>query len=752
MLPADFPIRQRNVDQLGEVGVHRALRIGHRHGNVDDDGILQRGAERHLPVRAIADATLAYVRQPTPVSADPAHPLNLNGKWSDDGCIVLRHETEIGEGDQARVVFYSIYLHLSAIELADCTVGAKVYRKDVLGQAGSINGRPARIHFELIANDAAKAMGRTTAELRYTTASGRRDSCWGDAHFYLLPEALSFDERPRSWSDPKNREGTIVWRPHEELFIRLRYERGQCTLSTFDAAGELIGEHHEAKDFEYDLFQIASERYPECPSAGYELLRYGRVFGPDALQPRNAAHWRQIALRDRKVWVNLNFDFVTRFSDADFPHWLGWRLIDDDCDPDGHCQSPTVRALLELDQDPLYPDQTDAIGIANSPAYDSLPAEHKDALAERYAIESQRNQAKLNAHHHRLQRCIFKFPSEWTKDNFDTRYGWRRKIYGNRADEPERYARMKAHQQALAFWEDARLTDIDSPHWHLPPRAFIEAFRKCGWLSANEMAQLLPMTALRKVGGEWRSEPVAFTDRDKDRLEVLRIELNKSLRAHGIAGSPLRLAAFFGNAMQETQWFSKLHENNRSAWYFPWDGRGFLQLTHAENYIKYWRFRGHNFTNAFIERFKQATRTAHAEQSNSALQDYHFPSLSRELIQWREDIATGRSDPSQSAAAYWSWSGAAKFADEVPHMVRETVGHGSHTLIYYSSIPFGQVAATVNYGSPMTDPARISRVNGIQARYQGYVSALMTLSEGYRFRDIHGHQQEQPDDYLPRRV
>ncbi|WP_206335695.1 hypothetical protein, partial [Pseudomonas viridiflava] len=71
-----------------------------------------------------------------------------------------------------------------------------------------------------------------------------------------------------------------------------------------------------------------------------------------------------------------------------------------------------------------------------------------------------------------------------------------------------------------------------------------------------------------------------------------RIGLNRMTRKYGI-NSPLRLASFYGNAIQETQWLGLLSEGSGSTlWYAPWYGRGFLQLTNPENFTNYWRFRG----------------------------------------------------------------------------------------------------------------------------------------------------------------
>lgn len=58
------------------------------------------------PVCAVADGEIVFARRPTPVTPDPSHPLNYNPygtspAWTDDGCVVIRHNTEIGAIDQS---------------------------------------------------------------------------------------------------------------------------------------------------------------------------------------------------------------------------------------------------------------------------------------------------------------------------------------------------------------------------------------------------------------------------------------------------------------------------------------------------------------------------------------------------------------------------------------------------------------------------------------------------------------------------
>lgn len=45
--------------------------------------------------------------------------------------------------------------------------------------------------------------------------------------------------------------------------------------------------------------------------------------------------------------VNLAVATVKKFSDADFPHWTGWQLIDDDKDMHSQCNSAAIRKLRE---------------------------------------------------------------------------------------------------------------------------------------------------------------------------------------------------------------------------------------------------------------------------------------------------------------------------------------------------------------------------------------------------------------------
>jgi hypothetical protein len=110
--------------------------------------------------------------------------------------------------------------------------------------------------------------------------------------------------------------------------------------------------------------------------------------------------------------------------------------------------------------------------------------------------------------------------------------------------------------------------------WFFHPLAFIRHFRKCGWMSCNEMFQMFPMTAMRAAAHhQWVSERVSILPGTVDKY---RTDLNNAARRYGIVTS-LRMAAFYANTMQETTWFGSLAEGENKKnpqRYLPWQGRG----------------------------------------------------------------------------------------------------------------------------------------------------------------------------------
>ncbi|WP_082656841.1 M23 family metallopeptidase [Pseudomonas citronellolis] len=777
------------------------------HGGIHLTAPQEAGAP--LPVRAIADGTVVYFRKPTEESSNPEHPLHYMDGWTDDGCIVLKHETEIGEGDNAKVVYYSIYMHLSKINLANPSVGQVVYRKDSIGEAGKIYGKAGRIHFEIIADQTqiANLTGRTTRELDYQSGNGRTDSCWGDMYFFVPPELLAYSAPPTNRTQAENTsavayrcpampaatmqegatstesapaqvtpdgyEWAVASQLQHGIFVRMSYEKGQCKLTSYYLSGDVIGTQEEEADFEYNLYSKASTLYPQSPSAGYELLRFGRVLGPDILRPTDAAHWRQIKVpgksgeESRGAWVNLNAPTVTKFSDADFPHWQGWYLVDDDTDKDSHCQSAFIRNLLNLDEGKVVADNGDAVSIATSPAYDALSPDEQKKLSERYVRERTLNMSRLTSSEtqSRIRRLVCKFPTEWSANDFDDRYGWLQKVAEGGPLTSDQYGKLKRHQEALAFWETANIKEIDGKHWHFSPKQFISASRKCTWLNRNELIQLLPTNSLRKAGTQWYWENVSLANasrllaEDNEDAKQRRIYLNKSLRKF-LVTSPVRLACFFGNATQETQWYQKFHEGS-SYWYAPWDGRGFLQLTHAENYMKYWKFQGapvnEQVRQTLITNTTLANNNRPIVQGHKSMQDpTHSLSdtstgIPQEIIRRRNSIAEP-ADSAYSSGAYWAWSGASAQADSYstnPSSALKVVQTNQGTKHFYENAAFGKVAATVNIGRPSTN---YSAIWGVQARFMAFANSQVILFDRTSFEHSDGIKKELPQSFIKRDI
>jgi hypothetical protein len=189
----------RNAGEIDSVWLNRAMStvedgafpVGRNccwHGGVHLRAPQDGDGANHLPVRAIADGRVRFVRQDTPmpedVAAREAHPLGYEG-WTSDGIVVIEHETDIGAtagGVAVTVLYYSIYQHLTEIP-ADIALNRRIFRKDTIGEAGYIAGQRHRIHFEIVCDDAnlQNLIGRTTGELN-TEADGRSDVVFGELY------------------------------------------------------------------------------------------------------------------------------------------------------------------------------------------------------------------------------------------------------------------------------------------------------------------------------------------------------------------------------------------------------------------------------------------------------------------------------------------------------------------------------------------------------------------------------------------
>lgn len=295
------------------------------------------------------------------------------------------------------------------------------------------------------------------------------------------------------------------------------------------------------------------------------------------------------------------------------------------------------------------------------------------------------------------------------------------------------------------------------------------------WLSMREFKQLLPTEVLREAAHSTYYEPVPGANATGSIATNHRVPLNRALRKYRI-NTVERMAAFFGNALQETQWLGKLHEDNSNQWYYPWDGRGFLQLTWPGNYISYWDFRGR------AAQMSQTTRDRVLHAYDQA--DHHRPQaqtyiadgvsgVTAVMLGWRPQVSAESQTlgsltaedllcPSDSAGFYWSKSGMARYADRPTALERRVVSatppnpHHPHAAnpaidkIYYHSMNFRDASASVNYPAAVGNPN--FSFNGYIARCVGYAQVLAVLGE-CQFPDASGaFTLAFPEGRVPRRA
>ena len=630
-----------NFPVISHLGWHGGLHIEHTDTGATGEA-----------VRAIADGTIVYYRE-SAVDYD-APPLNYNGP-THNGCIVIKHETEIGEGDDGKVVFFSIYLHLKQTFKPVGT--SKVYRKEPIGTVGQCSNDNA-MHIEIVCDDAnlKKLVGRSDPTLD-VSKDGRDKVVYGDMHFYLPAGAQFHAAEPAA--HVLTPTTAAAYTSTEALYVTMRLEKGQCSMTTRreDPAGSgiyaIVGDAVNSPDYEYNLYKRATKLADACvaahlpnapaPSAMYELLRFGRVINTDneqAIAPGAVPHWREVNYPGGKGWVDLNAAGVKKFSDADFPHWMGWTLIDDDATSDSQCNSPTVMKWLDADQD------------GKNTAGELMMALRDDKVQTR------------------LARTICKFPTEWEKEEIDTRYGWL-KQKSDLLEEPlteSEYAEFKAHLEALCFWEKAKARmEIDANHWHFHPREFIEQFRKCGWLSCNEITQLLPRTSYKYRLSPFHRNAVNLTwEVALSRVTLYQPQLNKIFRKYGLV-SAIRKAHFLGQAYIETDIIRVMREigngrpNSLGNWPVPamqyytvFYGRGMMQLTWSGNYDAYGSYRSTslpgNPSGHYLDHWGRINNTSShylANPNDGGVARTWFPKFDPELI------ADNPFEACDSAGWYW---------------------------------------------------------------------------------------------------
>ncbi|WP_394547509.1 M23 family peptidase [Pantoea ananatis] len=694
----------------------------------------EEGYDRIEFVRAIADGEVVSFRSPSSTDKRDTFPLNYDGR-TDDGYVLLKHQTDIGEN--CNVVYYSLYMHLMDRLDPVIRAGAKVWRKDRIGQSGMVSETNA-FHFQVFCDNEnmLKLTGRTMPELDITR-DGRTDTLYGDIHFYLPPGTQFYASVPDTAS-PDTTRLNAVHTSSEPLFVSMTFEKGDCTMLTrrqnaiteawFDTVGEPLVNTDTVQDaddeipYEYNLYRTARRLYPQNPSAGFELLRFGRVISTEheTLTPADAPLWRTVSFPGGTGTVNLASPDIKKFSDADFPHWTGWRMVEDDTDDNSQCHSPLIAGLQD--------------------------SGHFSDLSD---------------------RLVCHFPLEWNATTFDQRYAWLRNGSGDVPPMSEEdYERLKSHASALCFDTGEHGT---GRLWHFHPLAFITHFRRCCWISKSELKQLVPRNAIRTAGrNDYRWEAINYRDGAGSVPDNIRTHLNRAMQKYLIT-TPHRIACFLGNGIQETGWLGSMEEGYRytetdprthqvirryNIWYYPWYGRGLLQLTNPGNYFDYFSFRGRvcpeNIRNTLIREYRRLYSHRSLRYTDNHLSDTenHIP---ENIIRWRNNVSSDLHEAASSAGFYWVARGMAPYADAEHLLERCSVTpRRSGIKIYYRSPAFWQASAAVNLPGQI-DNEHYQGLNGFDARCCVYGSAIAALTE-QKFPDSHNNPvNEKPESDQLRR-
>lgn len=537
MMPVDpergFPINS-----------HRSWHGGIHIPHTDSGGTAEK-------IRAIAEGIVHSLRQPVG-DKKGIPPYNYNGA-TDCGYVLLKHETEIGSGENAKVVYFSLYMHLASINVAVKT-GEKVYRKDPLGTVGQVDGRNA-VHFQIFCDDAnlAKLVGRTKPELDLTK-NGRTDAIYGDMHFYLPTGTKFYSHAPTN--NATTATEAEVYISSEPLFVSMSFDKGKCTMLTrkkgvfsngkYSEVGEKLV-NADGADYEYNLYAQAKKLYPQSQSAGYELLRFGRVINTDyeALVPADAPLWRTISYPGGKGVVNLALPAVKKFSDGDFPHWVGWQLVDDDKDENSQCNSEQVLCRFGDDMRGLichFPLEWDAATVEKRLLWLKTTVVNE-------SLENQKANRQIDTNWNNASGYAFdNINPDMSVLNAQDASSFEQAANDTAMAEADWNALIE-HAKALCF----DISGLPTGRvWHFHPISFIAHFRKCGWLDSANLKKIMT--------SELNTSRNAATIQYREiAVDEYYVALNLVMRKYNIL-TPNRQSHFLGQGAVESSSLTAMQE------------------------------------------------------------------------------------------------------------------------------------------------------------------------------------------------
>ncbi|WP_103706715.1 M23 family metallopeptidase [Paraburkholderia eburnea] len=594
----------------------------------------------------------------------------INSGNSNAGFVLLRHSTETGDG--RTLTFYSLYMHLLPLaeyhtfgydatgladflckptgevpqgQVAPAVAGGvhKVRRKDIVGYLGRYQG-VVYMHCEvfMLPADFDTFFGHTQLG-NATPVTPTTTDCWGHT-YYTIPAGQQFYPLPPG-TDEHNKLHGIEFDPGQvgtntlPLVVETYFSKGTKYTNVWSVAADgsrtlLTEQPVPEPDYEYDLYKRATALYGACPSDGYEMLRFGRILSAPTLtdqsanspppvdgalpgnpHPTNVSSQRVTWLRvsyaaDHFGYIDINARAIKKLSDADFPSFMGWQKLSDGNTPFGSDGLCDIDALKKLVRDASANEQPTVSAATTE-------VQKADALSSYVRGHDGVRQA--------LRGFICNAPSEWDSTNNNTRYvklldegGF---YHGNEAG----YTKFLDYLKEIQFWGVTGLP-AGKNLWFFHPLAFIRHFRKCGWLTRDELAATFPRYPFYTESDHPRRAITTDNDTYRVTLEIARqriknhvVALNNCLRKY-MGSDSKRISLFLAQVLLETaQWRNLggtrrlMHEwgfgqysaaNPATQYYGPFYGRGVMQLTWVGNFEAYGTYRAipNNTTGSYVER------------------------------------------------------------------------------------------------------------------------------------------------------
>ncbi|WP_051481308.1 M23 family metallopeptidase [Paraburkholderia nodosa] len=658
--------------------------------------------DTHGPIHAIADGEVVAYRvcQHAMDSGD-----------GNAGFVLLKHSTETGDG--RTITFYSLYMHLlplaeyhtfgfdnkglpdflhlpsgqdtkGQVTPAARGSGQKVRRKGILGYIGRYES-VWYMHFEIfmMPGDFDAYFGHTQLGNATPDTPAAAD-CWGHT-YYMIPARQQFFALPPATGADSKLHG-IKFEPGYTdtntlpLVVEVYFSKGTKYTNVWSVAADgshtlLTRDPVLEADYEYDLYRRATALYGSCPSDGYEMLRFGRILStPVTLSGVACATWVQVTYASGKHgYIDISKAVIKKLSDADFPLFMGWQKISDGNTPfssDGLCDIDALKKLVKDAADNEQP----------TVAVETTEVQKAGALS--YYVKG----------HDEVRRALRGFicnaPSEWDSMHNKTRYAKLLDEGGFYHGNEQGYNDFLKYLKEIQFWDVTGLP-AGQKLWFFHPLAFIRYFRKCGWLSLDELTQLLPRRYGLNHAGATLSWQTAHGRLNGGTINIT--DICNTFRKYGIT-TPERQTAFLSQAYIETGFLRTVIEDGKgkgtagnAQYYEAFYGRGLMQLTWPTLYDDYGKFRGFPFNASEHYSDPRITAVSTHYWSGPPTVDSQGHSHS-DRRQWypRYDpdlVASNRSIACDSAGFFWVWkrfmgvSNVSRVADA--GITTETVGRMS---------------------------------------------------------------------------